>query len=56
MNAFKKTYEDPEFKKGIEKLGEEPKYGGPELMREAIKKSEEVSVPILKEFGLYVGK
>ena len=56
MDAFKRTYEDPEFKKGIEKIGEEPKYGGPELMREAIRKSEEVGVPILKEFGLYVGK
>jgi len=56
MDAFKKTYEDPEFKKGIEKLGEEPRYGGPELMGEAIRKSEEVAVPILKEFGLYVGK
>jgi len=56
MDAFKKTYEDPEFKKGLEKLGEEPKYGGPELMREAIRKGGEASVPILKEFGLYVGK
>jgi tripartite-type tricarboxylate transporter receptor subunit TctC len=56
MDALKKTYEDPEFKKGIEKLGEEPKYGDPGVMREAIRKSEEVSVPILKEFGLYVGK
>jgi tripartite-type tricarboxylate transporter receptor subunit TctC len=56
MDAFKKTYEDPEFKKGLEKLGEEPRYGGPELMRDAIRKSAEVGVPILKEFGLYVGK
>jgi tripartite-type tricarboxylate transporter receptor subunit TctC len=56
FDAFKKTYEDPEFKKGIEKLGEEPRFGGPELMREAIRKSAEVGVPILKEFGLYVGK
>ncbi|MBN2124240.1 MAG: tripartite tricarboxylate transporter substrate binding protein [Deltaproteobacteria bacterium] len=56
MHVFKRTYEDPEFKKGIERIGEEPKYGGPELMREAIKKSEEVSLPLLKEFGLYAGK
>jgi tripartite-type tricarboxylate transporter receptor subunit TctC len=56
MNVFKRTYEDPEFKKGIERIGEEPKYGGPELMREAIRKSEEVSLPLLKEFGLYAGK
>jgi tripartite-type tricarboxylate transporter receptor subunit TctC len=56
MDAFKKTYEDPEFRKGLEKLGEEPRYGTPEMMREAIKKGGEASVPILKEFGLYVGK
>jgi len=56
MDAFKKTYEDPEFKKGIEKLGEEPRFGGPEFIKEAIKKSGEVAVPILKEFNLYVGK
>jgi tripartite-type tricarboxylate transporter receptor subunit TctC len=56
MDAFKKTYDDPDFKKGIQKIGEEPRYGGPELMTEAIRKSEKVSVPILKEFGLYVGK
>jgi len=56
MDAFKKTYEDPEFKKGIEKIGEEPKYGDPQLMGEAIRKGEEVSVPILKEFGLFAVK
>jgi tripartite-type tricarboxylate transporter receptor subunit TctC len=56
IDALKKTYEDPEFKKGIEKLGEEPRYGGPEFMREAIRKGAEVGVPILKELGLYVGK
>jgi tripartite-type tricarboxylate transporter receptor subunit TctC len=55
-DALKKTYEDPEFKKGIEKLGEEPRFGGPEFMKEAIKKGGEVGVPILKELGLYVGK
>ena len=56
VDALKKTYEDPECKKGIEKLGEEPRYGGPEFIQGAIKKGEEVSVPILKELGLYVGK
>jgi tripartite-type tricarboxylate transporter receptor subunit TctC len=55
LNAFKKTYDDPEFKKGMEKLGEQPRFGGPEFMKEAIKNAEEVSVPLLKEFGLYVG-
>ena len=56
FGAFKKTYEDPEFKKGLGKLGEQPRFGGPEFMKEAIKNAEEVSVPILKESGLYVGK
>ena len=54
--AFRKTYDDPEFKKGLEKLGEEPKFGGPEMIREAIKSSDEVGLPILKELGMYVGK
>ena len=54
VDAFKRTYEDPEFKKGIEKIGEEPRFGGPESMIEATKRSEEVGVPIIKELGLYV--
>lgn len=54
IDAMKKTYEDPEFKKGLDALGEEPKFGGPDFLREAIKSSEVISVPILKEFGLYV--
>jgi tripartite-type tricarboxylate transporter receptor subunit TctC len=52
----KKISEDPETRKGIERLGEEPRFGGPEFMREAIKKQEAIGVPILKEIGLYVGK
>jgi tripartite-type tricarboxylate transporter receptor subunit TctC len=56
VDVFKKTYEDPEFGKTIEKLGEEPKFGGPEFVKESIKKAEEVGVPVLKELGLYVGK
>jgi tripartite-type tricarboxylate transporter receptor subunit TctC len=55
-DVCKKIYDDPEFKKGIEKLGEEPKFGGPEFIRAAIKKQEEIGIPILKEIGLYVGK
>jgi tripartite-type tricarboxylate transporter receptor subunit TctC len=54
-DAFKKTFEDPEFKKGIEKIGDEPRFGGPEMMIESIKRQEEVTVPILKELGTYVG-
>jgi len=56
IDAFQKTCEDPEFKKGIEKLGEEPRFGGPEFIMEAIKRGEEVGVPIIKELGLYLGK
>lgn len=54
-DVFKKTFEDPEFKKGIEKIGDEPRFGGPELMIESIKRQEEVTIPILKELGTYVG-
>lgn len=53
-DAFRKTYEDPEFKKGIERLGEEPKFAGPEFMKEAIQDGEKTAVPILKEVGLFV--
>lgn len=56
VNVFKKVCEDQKFKKGIEELGEEPRFGGPEFVKEAIKRQEEVGVPILKELGLYVGK
>jgi tripartite-type tricarboxylate transporter receptor subunit TctC len=54
-DAFKKTFEDPEFKKGIEKIGDEPRFGGPELILESIKEGEEIAAPILKELGIYVG-
>ncbi|OGP61674.1 MAG: hypothetical protein A2169_00435 [Deltaproteobacteria bacterium RBG_13_47_9] len=53
FNAFKKTFEYPEFKKLAENIGMEPLFGGPEFMSESIKKAEEVGVPILKELGLY---
>jgi tripartite-type tricarboxylate transporter receptor subunit TctC len=56
MGASKKIYDDPRFKKGMEQLGEEPVFGGPDFMRERIKRAEEVGVPMLKELGLYVGK
>jgi tripartite-type tricarboxylate transporter receptor subunit TctC len=55
LDVMTKTYQDPEFKKGLEALGEEPKFGGPDFMMEAIRNSESTAVPILKEFGLYVG-
>jgi tripartite-type tricarboxylate transporter receptor subunit TctC len=56
VDAFRKIYDDPEFKKGIEKTGEEPIFGGPEFLKETIRKGQEVGVPVLKELGLYVGK
>lgn len=56
IDAFKKTCADPEFQKGIEKLGEELRCGGPESIKEATKKAEEVGIPIIKELGLYVEK
>jgi len=56
FDVFKKTYEDPEFKKGFEKVGEEPRFEGPEFMKEAIRNLEEASLPVLKESGLYIGK
>ena len=56
FNAFKKVSEDPEFKKGIERMGDEPRFGGPEFVRDAIRQAEEAGVPIIKELGLYLGK
>jgi tripartite-type tricarboxylate transporter receptor subunit TctC len=54
--AFKKMYDSPEFKKGIENLGEEPRFGDPEYVLETIREGEKVGIPIIKELGLYVGK
>ncbi|RPJ07665.1 MAG: tripartite tricarboxylate transporter substrate binding protein [Deltaproteobacteria bacterium] len=56
FDGFKKVYEDPEFQQRIERMGDSPRFGGPEFMKEAIRKAEEVGVPIIKELGLYVGK
>jgi tripartite-type tricarboxylate transporter receptor subunit TctC len=56
IDAFRKIYEDPDFKKGIERTGEEPIFGGPEFLKETIRRGQEVGVPVLKELGLYVGK
>jgi tripartite-type tricarboxylate transporter receptor subunit TctC len=54
FNALKKTFEDPGFKKGIENLGEEVRFEGPEFNKEAIKKAEEIAIPLLKDLGIYV--
>ena len=56
FNAFKKTNEDPEFQKRFEKFGEALVFGDGEFVKEQIKKSREVSIPLLKEFGLYVAE
>jgi tripartite-type tricarboxylate transporter receptor subunit TctC len=55
-DALKKTYDDPDFKKAVEKMGDEPRFGGPEFISESIKHGAEIGVPMLKELGLYVGK
>lgn len=55
-DACKKISENPELAKSIEKIGEEPRFGGPEFMKESIRKCEEASTPILKELGIYIGK
>jgi tripartite-type tricarboxylate transporter receptor subunit TctC len=55
-DAFGKVTEDPEFKKTVEKLGEELKLGGPDFIKEAIKGAEDVGIPIVKQLGLYKGK
>ncbi len=52
----KKVYDDPRFRKLADVGGEDPKFGGPEYVKESIRKSEELSVPMLKELGLYIGK
>jgi tripartite-type tricarboxylate transporter receptor subunit TctC len=56
FDAFKKTFEDQEFQKGLERLGQSPRFGGPELIMEEIKRAEETGIPLLKELGLYVEK
>jgi tripartite-type tricarboxylate transporter receptor subunit TctC len=55
-DALRKTYDDPEFKKAVERTGDEPRFGGPEFITESIKKGGDIGVPMLKELGLYVGK
>jgi tripartite-type tricarboxylate transporter receptor subunit TctC len=56
FTAFKKTYDDPEFKKAFEVFGEAPLFLGPEPVKEEIQEETKITVPLLKEWGLYVGK
>ena len=44
------------IQKAIEIIYEEPIFGGPELINDNIKKTELISVPILKELGLYINQ
>jgi tripartite-type tricarboxylate transporter receptor subunit TctC len=55
-NALKKTCDDPDFRKGFGKLGEELKFEGSGFMKDAIRRCEEIGTPLLKELGLYIGK
>jgi tripartite-type tricarboxylate transporter receptor subunit TctC len=55
VDAFQKTAQTPEFK-ALERIGVEPRFGGPDFMRQAIKKAGDVGHPILKELGLYLGR
>jgi tripartite-type tricarboxylate transporter receptor subunit TctC len=56
FDAFKKTFDDPEFKKAFEAFGEAPVFAGPEAIKEQIQEESKLTVPLLKEWGLYVGK
>ena len=55
-DVSKKIFDDPDFRKGIARLGGQTRYGDPEFIREAIKKQEKIGIPILKELGLLVEK
>ena len=52
FDLCKKVYDDPEFQKHIEKVGDQPRFGDPDFIRAAIKRQEENGIPILKELGL----
>lgn len=56
MDIFKKIYDDPRFKRLPDIGGEDPKFGGPEFVRQKIKDTEEIGIPLLKEIGLWVEK
>jgi tripartite-type tricarboxylate transporter receptor subunit TctC len=56
FNAFKKTYDDPEFKKAFEAFGEAPLFLDGPSVREIVKQGTEVTLPLLKEWGMYVAR
>ena len=47
-----KVYKDPEFQKGIERFGEEPRFMDSKSLMENIKEAEKIYIPIIKELGL----
>jgi tripartite-type tricarboxylate transporter receptor subunit TctC len=55
-DAFKKTFDDPAFKKAFDDFGEDDYFAGPEAVKEQIQEEAKMTVPLLKEWGLYVGK
>jgi tripartite-type tricarboxylate transporter receptor subunit TctC len=55
-DAFRKTFEDPAFKAAFDKFGEGENFSGPDVIKATIREEEKLSVPFLKEWGLYVGK
>ena len=56
FDAFKKTFDDPAFKKAFDAFGEDEMFSGPEKVTAHIREEAGFTVPLLKEWGLYVGK
>jgi tripartite-type tricarboxylate transporter receptor subunit TctC len=56
MDAFKKIYDDPEFKTKVAKINVDPMWVDADEVGVWIEKSEAIAIPILKELGLYVGR
>jgi tripartite-type tricarboxylate transporter receptor subunit TctC len=56
FNAFKKTYDAPEFKKAFEAFGEAPLFLDGPSVKEIVKQGTEVTLPLLKEWGMYVAR
>ncbi len=54
VDAFKKIYEDPQFKKGLANFAEDPRFGGPEYFKKTIEDAKEVGIPLIKKLGLYI--
>jgi tripartite-type tricarboxylate transporter receptor subunit TctC len=55
-NAFKQTFDDPAFQKAFEAFGEQPLFAEPETILNQIREEVALTTPLLKEWGLYVGR